>query len=184
MKSLAFYLVIPAAALCLMGAGLQDYEDLRQEVKKELRRLREAVRQLRGLKPAPPAPTPPAAAPQAGAAPAPGISFSGNCVGREETGYAENVQIEVTLGDVRSLEARVDIPKRGNCRFRLADFRQTRQSPYVELIHASKSACTLRLWEQIDHVTLAATDCEAQCTRGAFEYLWPVEFRVPGGGCY
>lgn len=176
--------VLAAAALCLMGAGLQDLGDLRQDVKKELRRLRESLRKLRGLRPAPPAPTPPADAPTAGAAPAKAMSFRGNCVGKEDTGYMENAQVEIANGEVRSLEARIDIPKRGNCRFRLKDFRQTVQSPHVELVAASGSACALRVWEQIDHVTMAATDCEAQCTRGAFEYLWPVEFRVPDGRCF
>ena len=35
-----------------------------------------------------------------------------------------------------------------------------------------------------DRITLAPTDCTERCTRGAFEYAWPVELKAPGGGCY
>ena len=78
----------------------------------------------------------------------------------------------------------MDIPGRGSCRFQLADFRQTKRAPYVELLGRANAACALRVWQQQDRITLAATDCADRCTRGAFDYLWPVEFRAPGGGCY
>jgi hypothetical protein len=94
------------------------------------------------------------------------------------------VRVEVSNGQVTVLEARIDIPKRGNCRFVLADFHQAMRTPYVELQARSAPACAVRMWQQGDRVTLAASDCESKCSGGAFEYLWPVEFKSPGGGCY
>ncbi len=168
---------MPAALVaCALLAGCADMKD-------DLRQVRDLIRKLRGKEPAPPPPAPPPAAqmpPQASA----GLTFSGSCAGRDETGYAENLQIELAGGAVRRLEARIEIPKRGACSYRLADFRQARQSPYAELYARSGSACAIRVWQQGDRVTVAATECEEMCARGAFEYAWPVELRAPGGGCY
>ena len=36
-----------------------------------------------------------------------GLSLNGNCVAREETGYAENVRVTVAAGQVRALEQRL-----------------------------------------------------------------------------
>ena len=112
-----------------------------------------------------------------------GLNLNGNCVGKEETGYAENVRVTVAAGQVRALDARIDIPKRGSCRYQLAEFRQTKQTPYVELLARSNSACAVRMWQQGDRITVAPTDCEEKCARGAFEYAWPVQFNA-AGGCY
>jgi hypothetical protein len=54
----------------------------------------------------------------------------------------------------------------------------------VELVATSGSACAVRVWQQGDRVTVAPTDCAEKCTRGAFEYAWPMDVRAPGGGCY
>lgn len=150
-------------------------------MKEQAAEIREILRTLRGKQPAPPPAPPPAAkipAPAAG-----GISLAGNCVGKEETGYAENVRVDVAGGKVSRLEARIEIPSRGSCTYRLADFQQTKQTPFVELLARSNSACALRMWQQGDRITLAVTDCAEKCTRGAFDYAWPVEFNA-AGGCY
>jgi len=171
-----FQRLILSIALC---AGLAGCADLQQDV----REIRDYIRKLRGRDPAPPPPSPPPAADMPVAAAA-GLDLNGNCVGKEETGYAENVQVSVARGQVRALNARIDIPGRGSCRFDLAGYRQTQQAPFVELLSRSDPACALRIWQQGDRVTLAATDCQAACARGAFDYLWPVQFQSPGGGCY
>lgn len=172
-------LVLLFVALGLVaGCGDMTVKDL----KEDLRTLRDALRKLRGKEPAPTPPSPPPAA-EIPAPAAAGLTMAGNCVGREETGYAENVRVTVTRGQVSALEGRIDIPGKGSCRFTLADFRQTKQAPFVELAARSGSACALRMWQQGDRVTLAATDCSEKCTRGAFEYLWPVEFKDTGA-CY
>jgi hypothetical protein len=40
------------------------------------------------------------------------------------------------------------------------------------------------MWEQGDRVTVTANDCAEKCTRGAFEYVWPILFDKRTGGCY
>ena len=79
------------------------------------------------------------------------------------------------------LAVRIDVPKRGACRYQLAAFRQTKQTPFVELVATSNAACTVRVWQQGDRVTLAATDCADKCARDAFDYAWPVSFNAAGG---
>jgi hypothetical protein len=151
-------------------------------VKEQVAEIRDILRKLRGREPAPPPPAPPPVA-QIPAPAAAGMTFAGNCVGKEETGYAENVRVDVAGGEVRQLDARIDIPGRGSCSYRLADFRQAQRTPYVELLARSNTGCALRMWQQGDRITLAATECAEKCTRGAFEYAWPVQFAT-AGGCY
>ena len=191
MNRVPLRIALSITALALIGAGWPELDQLKdsyKRLKEEARYIRDAIRKLRGKAPAPPPPTPPAAAPAAsqapGAVPAAGLTFQGNCVEKDETGYAENARLSIALGEVRTLDARIDIPKHGSCRFQLKDFQQTKTTPYVELLARSNSGCALRVWEQTDRVTMAATDCKERCTRGGFEYLWPVEFRDPGGACY
>lgn len=170
-------LVLAIMACALLAGCAQVREDVRQ--------IREAIRKMRGQEPAPqpPAPPPVSTTPSGTPAPAAGISVKGDCVARDETGYSENAHLEVASGQVRRLDATITIPNRGNCRFQLAAFRQTKQSPFVELAASSNAACVVRVWQQGDRVTMAATDCADKCTRGAFDYLWPVEFKT-SGGCY
>ena len=152
------------------------------EIRDDVRQVRDLIRKLRGREPAPPPPAPPSAA-QIPAPAAAGLNLLGNCVGKEETGYAENVHFDLTGGVVRQFDARVDIPGRGSCRFQMADFQQTKQTPFVELLARSGTACALRIWQQGDRITVAATDCAEKCSRGSFEYLWPVQLNT-AGGCY
>jgi hypothetical protein len=181
MKSATLRMVVAVAAFGLIGPGWSmDVKELLED----LRQVRDVIRKFRGKKPAPQPPAPPESVQTPGAGPAKGMTFKGNCVGKEATGYAENAQILVALGEVRTLEARVDIPKRGSCRFHLKDFRQTQESPIVELLSQSNSGCSVRIWQQQDRVTMVATDCPEKCTGGSFEYLWPIEFRTPEGSCY
>lgn len=58
-----------------------------------------------------------------------------------------------------------------------------KQTPFVELEATSNPACSIRIWQQGDRVTLAATDCADKCARGAFDYAWPVAFKTVGS-CY
>jgi hypothetical protein len=167
-----------AALLCLplLVTACAELEQYREEI--EL--AKEILRRIRGVEPAPPAPAPPAViSPEA-----PALSVKGKCVGRDETGYAENVQLEVVGGQVRQFDARIDVPKRGSCRFQLAEFAQSKQTPYVELAARSRTACAIRMWQQAERVTVTATDCEEKCARGAFEYIWPIQLDARTGGCY
>jgi hypothetical protein len=161
--------------LAVIAAGCADLEQRVGDVM-------EVIRILRGEAPAPAPPSPPPAE-EIPAPAAAGLTLRGSCVGKEQTGYAENVHVDIVAGQVRALDARVDIPKRGSCRFALADFRQTRQTPHVELLSRTNPLCAVRVWQQRDRITLAVTDCPEKCTGGAFEYMWPVEFNT-AGGCY
>lgn len=170
--------LVAVIALCALAGGCAG-------LKEDVRELRDLLRKLRGKEPAPPPPTPPVVVtPAPGEPPAAGLTLAANCSGRDEGGYAESLRMQVSAGTVTAFEARIDIPNRGSCSYRLAEFRQTRRTPYVELAASSGSACAVRVWQQGDRVTVAPTDCAEKCTRGAFEYAWPLDVRAPGGGCY
>lgn len=165
--------------LVLVAAGLAGCAELKEDI----RTVRDFIRAIRGVEPAPPPPAPPPVS-QIPAPAASGLTLAMQCVGKDESGYAENLKMDLAGGQVRALEARIDIPKRGSCSYRLADFQQTKQTPFVELMARSGSGCAIRVWQQGDRVTVAPTDCQERCTRGAFEYAWPVQVKSPGGGCY
>ena len=171
-----------AGTLLISPAGALDYEEL-MKLKKQFEVVRDLVRKLRGREPAPKAPSPPVQTPgpDGTSTPAGGITFKGSCVAKDETGYAENAQISIADGKVSQLAVRIDIPKRGACRYQLAAFRQIKSSPFIELLANSNSSCAVRVWQQGDRVTLAATDCPDKCAPGAFDYAWPIEFQTTGG---
>jgi hypothetical protein len=106
-----------------------------------------------------------------------------DCSFRDETGYGGRLDLEVRQADVRRFVARVDVPKRGSCRFELADFRQSKSLPTVTLA-ALRGSCTVRMWEQGRQVTVAFSDCQTQCDGGTFDYLWPILVEVPSGRCF
>lgn len=168
------HLALAAGVLAVLAGCAQVKEDVRQ--------IREAIRKLRGREPAPQPPAPPPVT-QTPAPGTPGLSIKSSCVERDETGYTENAQIDIAGGQVRALDATITIPSHGSCRYQLAAFRQTRMTPFVELTSTSSAKCVVRVWQQGDRVTMAPTDCADKCTRGAFEYAWPIEFKT-SGGCY
>lgn len=100
----------------------------------------------------------------------------------EETGYRGQLQLAVRNAGVEQLEARIDVPKRGSCQFRLADFRQTQTLPIVELV-AQKSPCKVSLWEQGSQITVAFRDCRAECGGDSVNYLWPILVDSQKGSC-
>ena len=122
-----------------------------------------------------------------GRAPAPTgpLSLRADCSGRDPSGYAEQIALNVSDGLVGRLEARVEIPGKGSCSFQLAQFRQTKRTPFVELLALRDgSRCAVRIWTQGDRVTVAPTDCEEMCTRpGAFEFVWPIALSARTGSC-
>ena len=187
-------IVLVAAALVLGGCA---------QVQERVREIQARIKKLRGEKPAPPAPQPPVvaapapapAAPAAPSAPAvviapipappieTGLTVRASCSDKDDTGYVENIQFEASNGRVSLFEARVDVPRRGFCRFQLADFQQARASPHIELVSRNGSSCAVRAWEQNGRVTVSVTDCAEKCTRGAFDYIWPFELDAASGSC-
>jgi hypothetical protein len=99
-----------------------------------------------------------------------------------ETGYRGQLELAVTNAAVEQLNARVDVPNRGSCQFRLADFHQTDTLPIVVLA-SRQSSCKVSLWEQGSQVTVAFRDCRAECGGDAVDYLWPILVDSQKGSC-
>jgi len=137
--------------------------------------------------PVAPAP-PPVAAPAPRKTPAPipdrTLNIRADCTSRDQLGYAEAIKLSVANGLVSQLEATITVPKRGSCRFQLADFRQTLSAPHVELVARSGSSCATRMWYQQNRFTVAFSDCFEMCTpRSTVDYIWPIELRLSDGAC-
>ena len=144
--------------------------------------------------PSPPAPRaveaapPPPSAPKARIEtptpiPARPLSVRSECTARDQTGYTESIRLAVDQGRVGLLEAKIEIPRRGSCRFHLSDFRQTRTEPHVELQSSTGTMCTVRMWQQNGRFTVAFSECQEKCTRGAFDYVWPMQLKMADGSC-
>ena len=145
--------------------------------------------------PPPAAETPRSAAPPAAkAAPAPPqarkpgpipvrpLNVKTECSFRDETGYNGALRLDVTEARVHAFKAKVNIPRRGTCRFDLKDFRQTRELPAIELSQ-SKGNCVVRVWEQGERVTVAFQQCEKMCSGNSHRYLWPILNDRRDGSC-
>jgi hypothetical protein len=89
----------------------------------------------------------------------------------------------VDQGRVGMVEAKITIPRRGSCEFLLSDFRQTRTEPHVELKSNHGTMCTIRMWQQEGRFTVAFSECQEKCTRGAFDYVWPMQVKMADGSC-
>jgi hypothetical protein len=111
------------------------------------------------------------------------LSVRSECTARDQTGYTESIRLAVDQGKVGLLEATILIPRRGSCGFHLSEFRQTRTEPHVELRSNSGTKCTVRMWQQDGRFTVAFSECQEKCTRGAFDYIWPVELKMADGSC-
>ena len=110
------------------------------------------------------------------------LNTKASCSFRDDTGYAGRLDLDVRDARVEALEARVDVPRRGSCNFRLADFRQTEHLPIVVLA-SPRTPCKVSLWEQGDQVTVAFRDCRAECGGDAVNYLWPILVDNRNGRC-
>lgn len=109
------------------------------------------------------------------------LNVKTDCRFKDEVGYAASAVLDVDYSEVRAFAATVDVPKRGSCRFELADFKQVRREPHVEL--RAGDGCIVRMWEQGDQVTVAFSECAKRCTRGTFDYVWPILVDRPSGQC-
>jgi len=110
------------------------------------------------------------------------LNAQASCSFRDDTGYAGRLDLAVKDARVELLDARVDVPRRGSCQFRLADFRQTESLPIVVLA-SQKTSCKVSLWEQGDQVTVAFRDCRTECGGDAVNYLWPILVDSRKGSC-
>lgn len=110
------------------------------------------------------------------------LNVAADCAFKDETGYRGGMKLKVADAQVRTFEARVDIPGRGACRFDLKDFRQTASMPNVAL-SAQRSRCIVRMWEQGRRVTVAFNNCQDRCSGSAYSYLWPILADAQTGSC-
>jgi hypothetical protein len=110
------------------------------------------------------------------------LNVSTECSFRDETGYNGMMKLTVEQARVQTFEASVTIPRRGNCRFNLRNFRQTRDLPNVELSHL-RDRCIVRVWEQGERVTIAFQQCQKMCSGNAWEHLWPILADRRDGSC-
>lgn len=109
------------------------------------------------------------------------LSVQADCHFKDEAGYAASARLDISYSEVRAFAATVDVPRRGSCRFDLADFKQVQKEPHVEL--RAHDGCTVRMWEQGEQVTVAFTQCASRCSRGTFDYVWPILVDRPSGQC-
>lgn len=176
--------LLVAASIALLAGGCAE--------RRETSATPEGATPGRGTEPAQPAPAvparPPVTAPTPGKVPAPipdrALNIRADCTSRNGRGYAEAINLSVANGLVSQLEAKITVPKRGSCHFQLADFRQTRSAPHVELVARSGSKCATRMWYQQNRFTVAFSDCPEMCTpRGTVDYIWPIELRLSDGAC-
>jgi hypothetical protein len=139
-----------------------------------------------------PAPTPaPAAAPTESYSKLAGRNIKPNatkpmnikteCTYRDPTGYGGKLKLAVSNSEVSALQAEIQVPKRGNCAWALKDFRQTAKEPTLTL--NSSGACSIRLWEQEDKVTVAFSNCKDRCQGESFDYVWPIIVNTKTGKC-
>ena len=111
------------------------------------------------------------------------IDIVGDCRRTEEDGFREDAQLRVSDNSVQQLSWKLWVGKRGSCSFNLADFRQTRKKPQIELRANDGSGCKLMVWQDPRRVTLAHANCAQRCTPGIYEQAWPVMFEPGTGAC-
>ncbi|WEN40606.1 hypothetical protein CKCBHOJB_00133 [Thauera sp. GDN1] len=109
------------------------------------------------------------------------LDVRADCRFRDEAGYVTRITLDVLQSKVRTFNADVDIPRRGSCRFD-GPFTQTREKPSIQLRAAD--GCQVNIWEQGKAVTVGFANCAARCSRGAFDYLWPIIIDRSSGQCH
>jgi pyruvate/2-oxoglutarate dehydrogenase complex dihydrolipoamide acyltransferase (E2) component len=110
------------------------------------------------------------------------ITVKADCSYRDPTGYGGKLKLAVDQSQVHTLQAEIQVPKRGNCAFALRDFHQTAKEPSVTLA-ANSGVCTVRVWEQEGKVTVAFNSCKDRCKGDSFDYVWPILVDAKTGKC-
>ncbi|WP_374481525.1 hypothetical protein [Zoogloea sp.] len=104
------------------------------------------------------------------------------CRFRDETGNSGKATVDVFNSKVRALNVELTMPKRGSCRYDLANFHQTQALPSVEL--EGPRDCRVRLWEQGEQITVAFAGCHTMCSpSSAQDYVWPLLIDKNTGKC-
>jgi hypothetical protein len=111
------------------------------------------------------------------------IELDARCQSIGQTGLQESSRLAVQAGTVRALFWQVDGGARGQCRFELDAFRQTRARPHIELVSREGSGCKLMIWRDPRHITLSHAGCEQLCSGALLADALPVIFDPAQGGC-
>ena len=109
------------------------------------------------------------------------LDVKADCRFRDEAGYSASAMLDISQAEVKAFSATVDIPRRGSCRFD-GPFTQTRRLPSVEL--RAQDGCTVNIWEQGQQVTVGFSNCARRCSRGTFDYVWPIIVDRASGQCH
>jgi hypothetical protein len=110
------------------------------------------------------------------------FSVGTECSFRDETGNFGDARVDVDESRVKALQVNLTMPRRGLCRFDLAQFRQTRFLPSVELTGPGK--CRIHMWEQQGQISVAFDGCHSMCSpAGAHDYVWPLLIDQATGQC-
>ena len=110
------------------------------------------------------------------------FTVSTQCRFKDEAGNFGSATVDVVESKVRAFKAELTMPRRGTCRFDLAQFRQTQALPSVELTGARD--CRVHMWDQGDQVTVAFANCHHLCTpSSAQDYVWPLLIDKATGQC-
>ncbi len=104
------------------------------------------------------------------------------CSFKDVQGGRGSMDLQVAKAEVQRFVAEVTIPKQGVCRFNMSDFTQTVKMPTI-VLNDLKSACTVRMWEQENGVTVSFNACQTRCSGDAFSYLWPILVNKRNGRC-
>ena len=109
------------------------------------------------------------------------LAVRADCRHRDETGYEVAARLDVRNAEVRAFAASVSVPRRGSCRFD-GPFIQTRRSPSVQLRAAD--GCEINIWEQAHQVTIGFAGCASRCSRGTYDYVYPIIIDRRSGQCH
>ena len=104
------------------------------------------------------------------------------CSFKDVQGGRGSMDLQVAKAEVKRFVAEVTIPKQGVCRFNMSDFTQTVKMPTI-VLNDLKSACTVRMLEQENGVTVSFNACQTRCSGDAFSYLWPILVNKRNGRC-
>ncbi|TDR31389.1 hypothetical protein DFR44_11037 [Hydromonas duriensis] len=108
------------------------------------------------------------------------VNIDGYCSQTDEAGYRDQIKISVKNNTVQALDWTAS-PKQGTCRFQLNDFTQIATRPTADLQSKTDRRCHVLVWQDRDHITVAANGCQSSCP--ASDQLLPVLLDSQTGGC-
>ena len=111
------------------------------------------------------------------------INVAGQCSQTEEDGFREQAKLDIQANEVKALDWKLWVGKRGSCSFDGAEFSQTQRRPHIEMLAKDGSQCKLMIWQTPERVTLAHANCQKRCTPGIYDDAWPVMFHPKTGVC-